>query len=81
MWVADSGDGTVSRIDQSDWNGSPQRIDVGGRPDSLAFGAGSVWVAGAADHVIVQLDVSTGDVQDRIPVGFEVTGLAFANGS
>ena len=80
VWVADSGDGTVSRIDQSDWSGSPQRIDVGGRPDSLAFGAGSVWVAGATDHVIVQLDVSTGDVQDRIPVGFEVTGLAFANG-
>ena len=80
VWVADSGDGTVSRIDHSDWNGPPQRIDVGGRPDSLAFGAGSVWVAGAGDHVIVRLDVSTGDVQDRIPVGFEVTGLAFANG-
>ena len=80
VWVADSGDGTVSRIDHSDWSGPPQRIDVGGRPDSLAFGAGSVWVAGASDHVIVRLDVSTGDVQDRIPVGFEVTGLAFANG-
>ena len=80
VWVADSGDGTVSRIEQSNWNGSPQRIDVGGRPDSLAFGAGSVWVAGASDHVIVRLDVSTGDVEDRIPVGFDVTGLAFANG-
>ena len=80
VWVADSGDGTVSRIEQSNWNGSPQRIDVGGRPDSLAFGAGSVWVAGASDHFIVRLDVSTGDVEDRIPVGFDVTGLAFANG-
>jgi YVTN family beta-propeller protein len=44
VWVANAGDGTVSRIEPR--TGEVTRtIKVGGRPEGLAVGAGAVWVA------------------------------------
>jgi YVTN family beta-propeller protein len=43
VWVANSGDGTVSRID-SVGNEVTKTIDVGHRPQGIAVGSGFVWV-------------------------------------
>ena len=43
VWVANAGDGTVSRIDPST-DDVTQTIEVGERPEGLAFGGGAVWV-------------------------------------
>lgn len=42
LWVANSGDGLVSRIDPD--NSSKTSVDVGGVPTSVSIGAGTVWV-------------------------------------
>ncbi len=43
VWVACSGDGTVSRIDPATAE-VVETIAVGNRPVGIAAGAGSVWV-------------------------------------
>src|SRR5262245_6880127 len=60
VWVANSLDGTVSRIN-ADANrvvGGPYK--VGNTPTGVAVGDGSVWVANAGDGTVVQLDWRTG---------------------
>jgi YVTN family beta-propeller protein len=44
VWVANAGDGTVSRINTRTGLVT-KTIRVGGRPAGLAVGAGEVWVA------------------------------------
>ena len=44
LWAANSGDGTISRIDPAS-NRVVRRIDVGNVPAGLAFADGVVWVA------------------------------------
>jgi YVTN family beta-propeller protein len=43
IWVANSGDGTVTRIDPSDGN-ILATIHVGGSPFDLTFAHGLAWV-------------------------------------
>ena len=43
VWVANSGDGTVSRIDPTAGK-VIATIEVGGRADEVAVGEGAVWV-------------------------------------
>jgi YVTN family beta-propeller protein len=43
LWVTNSSDGTVSKID-ADNPSHVARIRVGGSPEGIAFGGGSVWV-------------------------------------
>jgi YVTN family beta-propeller protein len=43
VWVANSGDGTVSRIDPNT-NQVVATVRVGNRPLGIAVGAGAVWV-------------------------------------
>lgn len=42
IWVANSGDGQLSRIDPN--SSSKTSVDVGGVPTSVSVGAGTVWV-------------------------------------
>jgi YVTN family beta-propeller protein len=44
VWVANSGDGTVSRIDP-ETNAVVATITIGGTPVGIAFGGETVWVA------------------------------------
>ena len=43
MWVANGGDGTVSRIDP-ETNKVVETIEIGHRPLGIAVGNGLVWV-------------------------------------
>ena len=44
MWVADAGDGTVTRIDPAG-KVAGEPIEVGEDPIGIAVGAGAVWTA------------------------------------
>ena len=77
-WVADSGAGTVTRVDPT---GLLTPIAVGNRPSALALGAGGVWVANAVDDAVVRVDPGTRAVTTTIPVGRTPVGVAVGAGS
>jgi YVTN family beta-propeller protein len=55
VWVTNSGDGTVSRIDP-DTRDVVDTIDVGSAPSGVAGGYGSVWVANTGTGTVTRLD-------------------------
>ena len=55
VWVANSLDGTVSRID-SGTNRVTATIPVGEGPDGIAVGPGVVWVSGEFSQLIARID-------------------------
>ena len=75
VWVADSLEGTVRRID-------PVRrrvistIRVGRQPYALAFTAGSVWVTNTDDGTVSRIDPHTNKVVATIRVGRNPHGIA-----
>src|SRR5436309_1697588 len=80
VWVANSGDDTVQRID-SDTNSPTATIQVGKHPTALAIGRGAVWVANSGDGTVSRIDAKQGKVVKTIRVGGSAAGLAFANGT
>jgi len=68
VWVANSVDGTVSRVD-------PEReerpvIPVPGTPGGIAAGEGAVWVTDATGHTLSQISAESNTVvRDDIAVG------------
>jgi DNA-binding beta-propeller fold protein YncE len=80
VWVAGSGDGTLSRIDPG--TDATERIDVGGVPTEMAVTPGAVWVWNYSDAV-TRVDVATGAVGDPVtPNGTgDITGIAAGAGS
>ncbi|MGH2714082.1 MAG: hypothetical protein ACRDM7_09405 [Thermoleophilaceae bacterium] len=79
VWVANSGTGTVARIDR----GAEQvtAIDTGGQPTALAYGAGSLWVAEGETHRLVQVNPRTNRVASRFRVGNAPSGVAVGSGA
>jgi YVTN family beta-propeller protein len=67
--LIDSGSGRIS----SD-------ILIGGRPSAVAAGAGSLWIANAADGTVARIDPESHDIY-QIPVGAGPTAISFSNGS
>ena len=78
VWVANSLDATVSRIDPQT-NAVVQTIDVGNGPIGIVYGSGSVWVANTGDGTITRIDGSTGAPGRPRPIA--ATELAFGAGS
>lgn len=79
VWVANTFDGTVSRIDPA--NVVTATIPVGHGPSSIAVGAGAVWVADTLDGDLVRIDPATNAVTATLPVGRSPIGVAAdANG-
>jgi YVTN family beta-propeller protein len=77
VWVANSGDGTASRIDPAD-DQSGEEIPVGDNPDSVAIGGGSVWITNRDDNSVTELDARTGEQRGGpIPVGPAPEGVAY----
>ena len=67
-WVANSGTGTVSRIDP-DTDQVTDTIVVGRDPQGIAFGEGSIWVTNSGDDTLTRIDAKTDRVLATIPVG------------
>jgi YVTN family beta-propeller protein len=79
VWVANSLDGTVSRV-SPDTNAEVAHYAVGNTPTGVAAGAGSVWVTNASDGTITQLtrfDATSGPVERTIDAGSPVSGIAY----
>src|SRR4051794_2813472 len=78
-WVANTLDGTVTRIDR----GHDRRVSitVGAPPVALAFGAGSLWVSSGDGRTVAQVDPTTNRVAQRISVGGEPGALAVGQGA
>ena len=80
VWVTNTNDGTVSRIDPVT-RSVRQTIAVGSSPSGIAVGAGAVWVANHFDGTVSRIDPETNDVVDTIPVGNGPAAVAFGEGS
>lgn len=76
VWVANSGDSTVSRFDPTTLEEGPLRtVSVGGRPTGIAYGADAIWVANAGDDTVTRIDPSTYSTT-TIRVGSEPVAVA-----
>jgi YVTN family beta-propeller protein len=67
LWVTNSADGTVTRIDPATLVATT--IPVGHGPDAVAVNAAGVWVANAGDNTLVRIDPDTGAVTATARVG------------
>jgi YVTN family beta-propeller protein len=67
VWVTNSGDGTVSRIDPA--SRRVVTIHVGHKPDAVAVGAGGVWVANDTDGTVSRIDPLTNRVAAAVDLG------------
>jgi streptogramin lyase len=75
VWVANRGDGTLSRIEER--TGRPQgTLRVGGAPSALAVTTESLLVLDSARARVLRLDPRTGRVTDVVAVGGFPTALA-----
>src|SRR3984957_3498376 len=78
VWVADSLDDTVTRIDPTT-NTPRQVIPVGNGPVGIAYAAGSVWVANTGDGTITKIDSDSGKPSPPLPIA--ATELAYGAGT
>ena len=74
MWVANRGDGTVSRIDPG--SEVAETVRVGREPRALAAGGNGVWVADAAAGRVIRLDRRGRRITDAVDVGSSPAALA-----
>ena len=79
VWVADSQDDAVVRIDPTTQSVT-RTIAVGRTPAGIAIGAGSIWVADSGDGTVTRIDPRTNRVLARIPVGGSPQAITIANG-
>lgn len=81
VWVANSGDSTVSRFDPTTLEeGALRTISVGRRPTGIAYGADAIWVTNAGDDTLTRIDPSTYSTM-TIPVGPEPVAVAYGAGA
>jgi YVTN family beta-propeller protein len=81
VWITDSADNTVTRLDPSTEGAAIATTSVGQGPTALAAGAGAVWVANTQDDTVSRIDPRTSTVTDTIPVGRRPTGVAVGDGA
>jgi DNA-binding beta-propeller fold protein YncE len=56
VWVANNGDGTVTRIDMEDGETIGDPIEVGPSPGAVVVGEGAVWVANNGDGTVTRIE-------------------------
>jgi YVTN family beta-propeller protein len=78
VWVANSGDNTVSRILPATAT-EVGTVTVGRHPSGIAVGDGAVWVTDELDNTVSRIDLRSNS-QYSIPVGHSPTGIAVAGG-
>ena len=80
IWVANSDDDTVTRIDRRSGIASAP-VKVGDQPMGMAVdAAGQVWVANNEDGTVFQVDGKTRKIVRKISVGTAPTGVVVAAG-
>jgi YVTN family beta-propeller protein len=81
IWVTNSDDATVSRIDPeaNSVRGSP--IRVGRRPVFLASGPGTIWVSNSEHGTVTRIDTRSNRAVATIDVGGAPLGIAAGEGA
>jgi YVTN family beta-propeller protein len=79
VWVANSGDNTISRI-LPETATAVGTTTVSRQPRGIAIGDGALWVTARGDDVVTRIDPSSGS-SFTIPVGDGPTGIAYGAGS
>jgi DNA-binding SARP family transcriptional activator/DNA-binding beta-propeller fold protein YncE len=77
VWVANSADGTVSRID-ADTLAPMQTIGIAAQATELVGQGGAVWVATGIDNTLVKLDARTGGHLGTFRLGPSSNAAAYA---
>ena len=67
VWVTNSSDGTVTRVDPASL--LPTTIPVGHGPAAVAVNPAGAWIANAGDNTVVRVDPDTNAVAATTPVG------------
>jgi peptide/nickel transport system substrate-binding protein len=80
VWVTNSSDGTLSRIDAIT-GALTGTIALGGDPTGAAAGLGAVWVSDAADGRVLEIDPQTDEVAQVISVGTGPGAITAGDGS
>lgn len=80
MWVANTNDGTISRIDERSGDVTAT-FAAGGSVASLAFGFGSRWAAHPTLGQLVRIDARTRQLLQPINVGNGPTSVAVGAGA
>jgi YVTN family beta-propeller protein len=75
-WVANEGDGTVTRVDLGTRRVRGAPIHVGKNPRAVASGGGAVWVANFGGGSVTRIDARSGRVLDTVPVGLGPIDIA-----
>jgi YVTN family beta-propeller protein len=76
LWVANSGDGTVSRVSPATDGVVGAPIPVGNLPVAIASGPSGVWVANQGDDTVMRINPLTGAVSRPVGVGGLPDGIA-----
>jgi len=79
VWVANTLDDTVSRVDAE--SGQVATIDVAGEPAGIATGEGFAWVTDATEGTVDQIDPSANRIVGSLEVGNGPRGVAVAFGA
>jgi YVTN family beta-propeller protein len=81
VWVGDSIDNSVTRIDPAGANAVAGPTPVGQGPSAIAVGEGAVWVANTQDDTVSRIDPRSLAVTQTIAVGARPTGIVAAGGA
>ena len=79
VWIADSFENTVSRIDAA--GVEVATIPVGNGARAVAAGEGAVWVVESLDDSVVRIDPDTNSVTTTIAVGRYPSSIAVGGGA
>ena len=79
VWVTNSADGTVSRIDPQT-QAVTQTVRVGSGPSGVAVGEGAVWVANGLDGTVSRIDPDANAVVQTVHVGNGPAGVTVGRG-
>ena len=81
IWVTSRAADYLTRLDAAGLGFNPGRpIPVGDEPTAVAVGKDAVWVANAAGGSVSRIDPATNEVEETIPVGNLLAGLAVVEG-
>lgn len=82
LWVANYGEGTLSRIDPAtnEVTGTV-RLGLTSQPCGIGIGAGALWVTGYGTAEVIRVDPVRLRVVKRIPAGSGVWDVIYAAGS
>jgi len=81
VWVSNTCDGTVTRLDPSGAVTATIATIPISHPTAIAYGARAVWVADSVDGTVVRIDPATNAVAATIGAGRVVSSVAAGDGA